>query len=111
MGGGGFRVMGISLMSGIFSPPTMRSRACHVMRSLDTRVMTLVPEAIFPSRVTPVLFTIQRLPSRVQIPSPKPPSESKTQERIFLARGSQPIRCEPVIIGRPPIWTLNSLKI
>ena len=73
--------------------------------------MMLVAEAIFPSRVTPVIFTIHWLPSRVQIPSPNPPSESKTQERIFLAKGSQPMRCVPVITGRPPTWTLNSLKI
>ena len=59
MGAGGFRVIGISSMSGVFSPPTIRSRCCHVMRSLDTRVVILVAEAIFPSRVTPVIFTIQ----------------------------------------------------
>ena len=85
-------LIGVSAMSGVFSPPTIRSRCCHVIRSLDTRVMILVAEAIFPSRVTPDRFTIHWLPSRVQIPSPNPPSESKTQERIVLAKGSQPMR-------------------
>ena len=59
-------------MSGVFSPPTMRSRCCHVIRSLDTRVMMLVAEAIFPSRVTPVLFTIHWLPSAGPDPFAKP---------------------------------------
>src|SRR5579871_1370641 len=45
-----------------------------------------------PSARMPEAPTIQRLPSRVQYPSPKPPVESNTQERTMSLTGSQPIR-------------------
>ncbi len=66
---GGFRTMTISSMFGSTSSPTTRSRDCQVMRSFDTRVVTLVADATLPSRRVPVSLTIQRLPFRVQTPS------------------------------------------
>ena len=34
----------------------------------------------------------------------------RREGRVFLS-GSQPIRCEPVIAGLPPIWTVNCARM
>ena len=63
----------------------------------------LTDEDFRPSGKVPVVWMYQRLPFFFQTPSPKPPSESKTHERICLVAGSQPMICIPAMSMRSRI--------
>ena len=52
---------------------------------------------------TPFCWMYQCFPFFFHVPWPKPPSESKTQERICFVEGSQPMTCIPAISIWPPI--------
>jgi hypothetical protein len=51
----------------------------------------LTADVLRPSGIVAAALMIQRLPFFTQVASPKPPSESKTQDRIFPVLGSQPM--------------------
>ena len=59
-----------------------------------------------PSGVTPWTSTLHFLPSRVQRPSPNPPSDWKTHERIAPSALSLPIICVPDSMTLPPSLTV-----
>jgi hypothetical protein len=67
------RVTLTGAMSGRSSPSSVRSVDCQVNVSLFTGVRMFVAVSSPPSAWTPVAAMTQRLPSRVQVPSPKPP--------------------------------------
>ena len=70
--------------------------------------MMLVADEAVPSAWTPVCLIVQRSPSRLQRPSPNPPAESNSHERIWRASGSQPMRWEMDITGLPSRFTVTS---
>src|SRR5262245_38979890 len=80
-------------MFGSSSPSMVRSVDCHVNVSLSTGARMLVAVSSPPSACTPDDSITQRLPSRVQAPSPKPPSSSKIHDRSWPVRGSLRITC------------------
>src|ERR1700749_1588080 len=91
----GLRTIVISGKSGNTSPSAVRCTVCHEYELLSICLIILVSEALPPSGSVPVCWITQRLPLCVHFPSEKPPSESKTQERICLEFVSQPMICRP----------------
>src|SRR5262245_8923289 len=69
--------------------------------------MTLTDDDFLPSGSTPAVLMLQRLPLRCQVPSAKPPSESKTHDRMRLAAAAQPMTCVPAISIRSFTDTVN----
>src|SRR5262249_35082418 len=59
-----------------------------------------------PAAVTPSKSIVHFLPSRVQRPSPKPPSAWKTHERIPPSALSFPNNCVPDSVTLPPSLTV-----
>ena len=78
-------------MLGRISPSSSRPVDCQVNEFLSSIVRMLIAEVLRPSGIVAAALIIQRLPFLVQVASPKPPSESNTQERIFPVLGSQPM--------------------
>ncbi len=85
----------VSGMSGCAAPLTTRSFDCNVAVAASTLVKMWVADASLPSARVPEYLISQRSPSWTQTFSPKPPSASKTQERMRLVRGSQPMISVP----------------
>src|SRR3954468_23539747 len=67
-------------------------------------LQTLIADDTTLSGAMPSDRTIQRLPSRVHRPSPKPPLASNTHDRSCSTRGSQPITCVTDITSRSLSW-------
>jgi hypothetical protein len=63
--------------------------------------MICVTLDFLPSGRTPLARMVHFLPSFSHRPSPKVPSESKVQERIFCWSGSQPTICVPLCSTTP----------
>src|SRR5262245_31613884 len=97
LGAGGFRTRTISSISGANWPPMTRSVEVNFIASLFTRVMVWVAEVALPSRSEPWALTIHwSSPTRVQYPSPWPPSESNDHDLSWLVLGSQPMIITPL---------------
>src|SRR6516164_5474368 len=67
--------------------------------------MTLA-DNFLPTAVTPPKSTVHFLPSRVHRPSPNPPSDWKTHERIPPSALSLPNICIPDSANLPPCLTV-----
>src|SRR3954468_12862485 len=93
------------------SPLTERSMDCQENESSPSFFMTFTADDRLPSGRVPTCWIVQRLPLCVHFPSPKPPSESNTQERICLAIGSQPITCMPAMFTRSRTTIANERVI
>src|SRR5690349_19506584 len=65
------------------------------------RVRICVPLVTLPSACTLLALIRHSLSENDHVPSPKEPSSEKFQERMVLARGSQPIICVPTTGSAP----------
>ena len=78
-------------MLGRISPSNSRPVDCQVNVFLSRTVKMLIAEVLRPSGIVAATLIIQRLSFLVHVASPKPPSESNTQDRIFPVLASQPM--------------------
>ena len=94
---------------GKISPPTSRPVDCQVKELSSTGVRTLIDEAFSPVLNVITASMYQLSPFLVHVPSPKPPFESNTHDRICFEAGSQPMICFPPNAGRSPIVAAKDL--
>src|SRR5262245_7158306 len=102
-----FRTTSTGSTLGISSPSSSRLTDSHLNELSSSLVMTFVADARPPSGRVAVFSMTQRSPLRFQLPSAKPPSESKTHERICLLAASQPMICIPDRFTWSPIAKAN----
>ena len=86
----------------------MRSIVCQVNELSSTCFITLIMVAARPSGRVPRLRMNQRPPFSPQVASANVPLESKVQERIVFAAGSQPMICIPEALTLPSMEILNA---
>src|SRR4051812_18711480 len=90
--------------SGMTRPSNSRSCERQMNELSSTNSIELFDEPAPPSLVTPTEAEVHLRPSRVQMPSPKPPCESKNHDRICPSAGSQPIIVDTDISSSPLTW-------